>query len=131
MSERTGQGCCYDCGRKYGDEFGFPDLLVPNDVWAKISPSGGHGGLLCSACIVRRCALAGIRCEARWASGPLNEVHPDDDTADWMRRPALTAGHDEWRPVRVKVRGRPPTPRTTPACENEPRPTPRTPGDET
>lgn len=85
MGERTGQGCCYDCGRKYGDEFGFPDLLVPNDVWGKISPSGGHSGLLCPSCIVRRCALAGIRCEAFWASGPFCLEHDPDWLEDQAR----------------------------------------------
>lgn len=88
---RRMQGCCYDCGRKYGDEFGFPDLLVPNDVWRAIGPTGKDGGLLCPSCIVRRCVLAGIECEARWLSGPFvmpAQADADtDDTANWMRRP--------------------------------------------
>lgn len=65
-------GACYDCGRRYGDEFGFPDLLVPNDVWKLISPSGGEGGLLCPSCICRRCHALGLRdVPAMWTSGPL------------------------------------------------------------
>lgn len=61
---------CHDCGRPYGDQFGFPDLVLPNDVWAQISPTGDEGGMLCPSCIVRRCVAAGVECEATWTSGP-------------------------------------------------------------
>lgn len=71
VEARRLKGCCLDCGRKYGDEFGFPDLFVPHDVWAKISPTGDDGGLLCPSCICRRAAVAGIeRVPARFVSGP-------------------------------------------------------------
>lgn len=87
---RWSQGVCYDCGRKYGDEFGFPDLLVPTGVWREIGPTGGEGGLLCPSCIVRRCVLRGIECEARWASGPFSDVeherHGYEGWADFMER---------------------------------------------
>lgn len=68
---RQMQGCCIDCGRKYGDEYGFPDLLVPNDVWAKISPTEHEGGLLCPSCMCRRAFDAGLTdVPARFVSGP-------------------------------------------------------------
>lgn len=68
---RQMQGCCYDCGRKYGDEFGFPDLIVPHDVWNRISPNRNEGGLLCPSCICRRLFLAGIETRGFFTSGPL------------------------------------------------------------
>lgn len=64
---------CHDCGRPYGDP-GFPDLLVPDEAWNAISPSGGHGGLLCPSCLVARLDKAGFRnVRAFWGSGPLAE----------------------------------------------------------
>lgn len=47
-------GCvCQDCGRTF-----IGDLLVPDDIWAKISPKpvdgNKTGGLLCGGCIVDR-----------------------------------------------------------------------------
>lgn len=68
---RRMRACCYDCGRKYGDEFGFPDLVIPNDDWDKISPSGDSGGLLCPSCICRRLEDAGIRTTGTFRSRPL------------------------------------------------------------
>lgn len=49
------QGCCYDCGMEYKD---FHDMVVPDDVWEKISPTHWQGaGLLCPTCMVNRLAL--------------------------------------------------------------------------
>lgn len=68
---RQMQGCCIDCGRKYGDEHGFPDLVVPDGVWAKISPTGHEGGLLCPSCMCRRAWDAGLsNVPAEFRSGP-------------------------------------------------------------
>lgn len=61
---------CYDCGRGYGEEFGFPDLIVPNDVWSKISPTGDEGGMLCPSCMCKRAHNLGIECHAVFRSGP-------------------------------------------------------------
>ena len=61
---------CYDCARPYGDEHGFPDLVVPHDVWAKISPTGDEGGLLCPSCMCLRAYQAGASCQAVFRSGP-------------------------------------------------------------
>lgn len=71
---RQMRGCCYDCGRRYGDEFGFPDLIVNDDIWKSISPSGDSGGLLCPSCICRRLEDAGIQTTGRFMSGPLQIV---------------------------------------------------------
>lgn len=71
VERRRMKGCCLDCGRKYGDEYGFPDLLVPNDIWVKISPTGDEGGLLCPSCMCRRASDLGLTSvPARFVSGP-------------------------------------------------------------
>ena len=62
--------CCADCGLRYGDEHGFPDLVVPDDVWKIISPGGHEGGLLCPSCLCRRAHDAGVTCKAQFNSGP-------------------------------------------------------------
>lgn len=72
---------CDDCGRAYGDEFGFPDMLVPDDVWETIAPERDGRGLLCPSCIVRRCHHVGIECDARFTSGPFS-VHRDKEHGD-------------------------------------------------
>lgn len=47
---------CADCGALYGGP-GWCDVVVPNDVWRIISPTGDEGGLLCFGCIARRCEI--------------------------------------------------------------------------
>ena len=42
---------CADCKTPYDT---FRDMVVPNDIWAKISPFGDEGGLLCPTCIANR-----------------------------------------------------------------------------
>lgn len=64
---------CQDCGRPYGDEHGFPDLVLPNDMWAKISDNGDENGMLCPSCICKRAHHAGIECIATFRSGPFFE----------------------------------------------------------
>lgn len=66
---------CADCGRPYGDEHGFPDLVIPNYIWKRISPSGDEGGLLCPSCICKRLYAAKImNVEAAFMSGPIQSV---------------------------------------------------------
>lgn len=65
---------CFDCRRPYGDEHGFPDLIIPFDAWRQISPTGDDGGLLCPSCICARLYKAGIRCEGSFMSGPIEPV---------------------------------------------------------
>jgi len=72
---------CYDCGRLYGNEYGFPDLVIPNWAWRAISPSGNGGSLLCPSCICKRLHDAGIKnCPHEFGSGPL-VFKPED----WIR----------------------------------------------
>lgn len=71
MEDLRSFGSCYDCGRRYGDEHGFSDLIVPDAVWAMIAPRPSGGGLLCACCITRRMRERGITGEGRWTSGPL------------------------------------------------------------
>lgn len=67
---------CLDCGRRYGDRYGFPDLIVPEDVWEAINPGSGGGGLLCPSCICARAYRAGVRAAAYFASGPFEQPRP-------------------------------------------------------
>jgi hypothetical protein len=77
MAERAMQVCCFDCGRQYGDEYGFPDLVVSNEVWKKISPTGHEGGLLCPSCMCRRTHAAGLlNVAATFRSGPFCVTDP-------------------------------------------------------
>ena len=70
LTSRT-RDCCMDCGRKYGDIYGFPDLLIPNWAWNKIV--GGPGGLLCPSCIIRRlCDYKLSNVPFAFMSGPLS-----------------------------------------------------------
>jgi hypothetical protein len=62
---------CVDCGRRYGDEYGFPDLLIETWAWKRISPSGDESGLLCPSCICARLHIEGISCMSAFVSGPL------------------------------------------------------------
>jgi hypothetical protein len=63
---------CEDCKRPYGDEHGFPDLIIPYDAWKQISTSGDDSGLLCPSCICKRLADKHIKCEAAFMSGPMS-----------------------------------------------------------
>ena len=65
---------CEDCNRPYGDEHGFPDLIIPFDVWRRISTNGDESGLLCPSCICARLHRAGIKCEGAFMSGPIESV---------------------------------------------------------
>lgn len=68
---------CFDCDRPYGDQHGFPDLLLSDSVWKRISPTGGGGGLLCPSCICKRLYDAGMSdVEAAFMSGPIRAVDP-------------------------------------------------------
>lgn len=66
---------CDECGRPYGDEHGFPDLIIPLHIWKRISPHGHEGGLLCPSCICAALYRAGISdCPAAFFSGPIRSV---------------------------------------------------------
>lgn len=72
---------CFDCQRPYGDEYGFPDLVIPTWAWEKISPTGDDGGLLCPSCICKRLHDSGIRCEGAFMSGAIISVSEPTMTA--------------------------------------------------
>ena len=69
-----GKTVCFDCARPYGDEHGFPDLVVSFHVWRRISPTGDEGGLLCPSCICKRLHDSKISCEGAFMSGPIVSV---------------------------------------------------------
>ena len=65
---------CDDCNRPYGHEHGFPDLIIPSNVWRQISPTGDLGGMLCPSCICKRLHDKDIHCEGAFMSGPIETV---------------------------------------------------------
>ena len=91
MTDPRRRGCCYDCGRRYGDAYGFPDLVIPDDAWVQISPSGDEGGLLCPSCICRRLHDAGIYTTGVFRSGPLG------DHREEVRRISAAERTRRWR----------------------------------
>jgi hypothetical protein len=62
---------CASCGRPYGDENGFPDLIIPNWAWRQISPTQDLGGLLCPSCIIEALCDNNIKCPGAFMSGPI------------------------------------------------------------
>jgi hypothetical protein len=64
---------CEDCQRPYGKP-GFPDLVIPDADWKRISTTQDEGGLLCPSCICARLECAGIETTGRFRSGPLAEI---------------------------------------------------------
>lgn len=40
---------CQGCGVRYKI-----DLIIPNELWLKISPKKSEGGLLCGSCIMKK-----------------------------------------------------------------------------
>ena len=64
------RAACYDCGLPYSDP-GWVDCVLPNDVWAAISPTGDEGGLLCLTCMTRLLVNKGFdNVPIRITSGP-------------------------------------------------------------
>lgn len=73
---------CHDCSREYGQEHGFPDMLIPDWAWKIIAPLDGYG-LLCPSCICKRLYDANVEnCPSAFTSGPLCF-----NIRDWMRPP--------------------------------------------
>ena len=50
---------CLDCDLPYTDR-GWVDCALPDDVWARISLTGGEGGLLCLTCMTARLVDEGL-----------------------------------------------------------------------
>ena len=98
--------CCHDCGRQYGDKYGFPDLIIPYADWKMISPTSDDGGLLCPSCICARLHKRGIRCEGAFTSGPIVSV--TEPTMNALRRIenielAIEGRNNRWGPVRELI----------------------------
>lgn len=73
--------CCVDCGLPYSDD-GWCDCVVPPDVWARISPTGDAGGILCLHCMARRIVRHGGRdVPLMVTSGPFRYM-PDGSRID-------------------------------------------------
>jgi len=101
---------CFDCKRPYGDEHGFPDLVIPFWAWKQISPDGDDGGLLCPSCICKRLHEAQISCEGAFASGPITSV--SGPVMNLLRRVenielAIQGRNNRWSEVREIAGGGP------------------------
>ena len=83
--DRTPRARCARCNCPYGSH-GFHDLIVPDDVWAQISPTGDEGGLLCPTCIIAALDELGLKdVPVYFASGPARVVDRGEDVpGDWM-----------------------------------------------
>lgn len=100
--ERTKQRAfvgCAGCNRPYSDP-GFMDLIVPDDIWSQISPTGDEGGLLCPGCIISAMIDADQVGEVVFRSGPLNGQHltlhtQEDETLEARRLRLETAVSDD------------------------------------
>lgn len=62
---------CYDCGLPY-DQF-HADFVIQDELWKKISPSGGHAGLLCANCMCKRLVELGM--SAVWVVVNTSEIN--------------------------------------------------------
>lgn len=70
---------CYECLLRYGGQ-GWCDVVVPDDVWRQISPTGDEGGILCFNCIARRLEEFDLRnVPVMITSGPFAPVHLSDE----------------------------------------------------
>lgn len=109
-------GACADCGRRYGDQYGFPDLMIEDWAWEKISPTGHEGGLLCPSCICRRLHQKNVRCSGLFLSGPLMEdrkmeqqikmcdiCRKDSNDLRTLRKPYKTKDVEEVCPACEKI----------------------------
>lgn len=65
---------CFDCGRPYGDQHGFPDLVIEDWAWKAIAPNHDAGGLLCPSCICARLHDNNIRSYGAFTSGPVKSI---------------------------------------------------------
>ena len=87
---------CHDCSRPYGDEHGFPDLIIEKEAWRAISPTGDDGGLLCPSCICKRLRAAGLTTTGAFMSGPVESVsRPVMYNTRWIEN--LRAQGHGWR----------------------------------
>lgn len=68
--DRTPKARCVRCDCPYGSH-GFHDLIVPDNIWKQISPTGDDGGLLCPTCIIAAMEDLGLKgIPVYFASGP-------------------------------------------------------------
>lgn len=76
MSEDYSGINCYSCGKSYGSPC-WIECVVPDDVWAQISPTGDEGGILCVQCIANRLNALDLRSTCKLTAGRLrtNDKH--------------------------------------------------------
>lgn len=74
MEDHEMKCACEDCGRHYGHEHGFPDLVISYEAWCQISTNGNDSGLLCPSCICKRLHDKGISTTGAFMSGPIRSV---------------------------------------------------------
>jgi hypothetical protein len=104
--EATRIASCYDCGRDYGGEHSYPDLIIPFWAWKQITPSTDDAGLLCPTCICLRLQERGIRCVGAFVSGPIDSI--TETQMNILRRVenielAIEGRENKWAAVRELV----------------------------
>jgi hypothetical protein len=82
-SEASTLACCADCGIEYGT---FPDMILPDDVWARIAPREGKYGILCPTCIAKRLDKIGLWYQDGYYNHKgWSALNPLGDTVDALR----------------------------------------------
>ncbi len=104
---------CADCGLPYGGP-GWMDVVLPKDIWTRISPDGEGNGLLCITCMARRCQRQGLTCPVSITSGPFGLWH--DAARDRMLAPGNVASPAPADPDRTTTGGPLNTHRPCPRC---------------
>lgn len=70
---------CYQCRLPYSGEH-WVEAVVEDGVWAKISPTGNEGGILCINCMAERLNRLGLRdVPVKITAGPMTAARPVDD----------------------------------------------------
>lgn len=102
-STTSGSLGCADCGRSYAKG---PDLVIPDETWKRISPTGDEGGILCPNCIHDRLVARGLEnVPARFTSGPMaSEAGPDYPTLHAKALVKLANARSEMESLDLRAR---------------------------
>jgi hypothetical protein len=88
---------CYQCRLPYGGDH-WVEAVVEHDVWAKISPTGNEGGILCINCMANRLHRLGIYdVPVKLTAGPFTTPPAQGDEAPPVGGDDLVERHAETR----------------------------------
>lgn len=91
------------------------DVHVDDQLWARISPTGDSGGILCITCMARRCEALGLTSvQMLITSGPFHfHVTGRTEFSQWAREYGLNhevsdmewgIAQDAWRVALIKAK---------------------------